>query len=324
MDAVEYLTGQRVKMHEVYTAEISISFCGPARPLTEKLMKSLESISLIATEIGFPFEIILVADPGDRELWETLQKNQGRFGNFYVLKQGTRNYGEAVRVGFEASSNKFFIPFDTSLVYDVRYADIIHSFLMKREKKLFLTELPVIHRDLINDVGGYRDLAYSHDIDLYSRIAMMYGVVAFPAMFNRIPIISPPPRNEGGLGNEERPTLKKMRDHIIACNYDVDDLMALYESTGKGGRLRKKILFSILFLVSRISRIKPFRFDRNNYLVLMENIFESLVLKDFARYGLEETEANMVLSSEEVNYLRNRSRLYKDVIYSINKYVVEL
>lgn len=324
MDAVEYLTGQRVKMHEVYTAEISISFCGPARSRNEKIVESLESISMIATEIGFPFEIILVADPGNRELWESLQKNSGRFDNFYVLKQHTRNYGEAVRVGFESSSNRFFIPFDTSLVYDVRYADIIHSFLMKREKKLFLTELPVIHRDLINDVGGYRDLAYSHDIDLYSRIAMMYGIVAFPAMFNRVPIVSPPPHNTGGLGNGEKPSLKKMRDHIIACNYDIDDLMALYESGSRSRRIRKKVIFSLLYLVSRISRIKPFRFDRNNYLILMENIFESLVLKDFARYGLENMQANMVLSSEEVNYLRKRSRLYKDVIYSINKYVVEL
>ena len=56
----------------------------------------------------------------------------------------------------------------------------------------------------------------------------------------------------------------------------------------------------------------------------MENIFESLVLKDFARYGMEEIKANMILTREEINYLKNRSRVYRDVIYSINQYVVEL
>lgn len=324
MDAVEYLTGHKVKMHEVYTAEISISFCGTARSWNENLLKSLESISLIAGEIGFPYEIILVTNPGDRKIKETLQRNSGNISNFYVLKQLTRNHGEAVRMGFESSTNRFFIPFDTSLVYDVRYSDIIHSFLMKRERKLFLTELPVIHRDLINDVGGYRDLAYSYDIDLYSRIAMMYGVVAFPAMFNRVPMISPPPSNENPAGKNTASPLRQMRDHIIACNYSVDDLMALYSANSSQPGVGKKILFSLLHLASRMSRIKPFRFDRNNYLVLMENVFESLVLKDFARYGLDETKANMLLSSEEIHYLRNRSRLYKDVIYSINKYVVEL
>ncbi len=325
MDAMEYLTGRKIKMHEVYTSEISLSFCAAAGSWGDELPESLLSINRIAAEIGFPYEIILVSQPGDSVFRDNLRATADRLDNFYVLKQQSGTRGEAFRLGFEASTNKFFIPFDAELVYDIRYADLIHSFLMKREKKLFLTELPVIHRDLITDVGGYRDLAHSHDIDLYSRIAMMYGVVAYPAMFNKVPLVSPPPSTDRLIKSRNgEATLRQIRDHIIACNYNVDDLLALYAGEENRANFSRKILLSLLFYASKASRIKPYRFDRNNFLILMENIFESLVLKDFARYGMEETKANMILTREEINYLKNRSRLYRDVIYSINQYVVEL
>lgn len=325
MDAMEYLTGRRIKMHEVYTSEISISFCALAVSPSELLSKSLKSIQVIATEIGFPYEIIVVAPPGNRQLSDSLRDTSRNMRNFYVLKGNIRSRGEGLRIAYESSSNKFFIPFNSDMVYDIRYADLIHSFLLKREKKLFLSELPAIHRDLIKDVGGYRDLAHGHDIDLYSRIAMMYGIVAYPAMFNKIPLVSPPPTgwNLTSAGARNFSLMRLLRDHIIACNYDVDDLIALY-SDGRGKNFSKRIYFSLLYMVSKISRIKPYKFDRNNYLILMENIFESLVLKDFTRYGLEDIKANMMLTREEINYLKNRSRLYRDVIYSINQYVIEV
>lgn len=326
MDAVEYLTGRRLKMHEVYTSEISISFCASARIPGKSLLDSLRSINIIANETGFPYEIILVSPPGNKQIRDSLKSILSDLDNFYILKQNTSSNGHAMRMGFESSSNRFFIPFNADLVYDIRYADLIHSFLMKREKKLFLSELPVIHRDLITDVGGYRDLSHGHDIDLYSRIAMMYGVVAYPAMFNRIPLVSPPPSEDTLAGTYGRghSSIRMLMDHIIACNYDVDDLMVLYTEGRGQERLTMRIYFSILYAISRISRVKPYRFDRNNYLILMENVFESLVLKDFARYGMEDVKANMMLTKEEINYLKARSRLYRDVIYSINQYVIEV
>ena len=248
MDAMEYLTGRRIKMHEVYTAEISLSFCAPARMQGTGLKESLLSINRIASEIGFPYEIIIVAQPGDSTIRENLREIAGKLDNFYVLKQQSGSYGEALRLGYEGSTNRFFIPFNSSLVYDIRYADLIHSFLMKREKKLFLTELPVIHRDLIADAGGYRDLAHSHDIDLYSRIAMMYGVVAYPAMFNKVPLVSPPPSTENLMTPAKKgdSSLRQLRDHIIACNYGIDDLVALYAGDEVTGSFSRKILLSLL------------------------------------------------------------------------------
>lgn len=325
MDAMEYLTGNRLKMHEVYTSDISLSFCTVDNGGNNTIGNSLQSIHTIASEIGFPYEIIFVTSQSGEILGKRSSGFYGNMENLYFVRQKTGSLGQAMKVGFDSSTNKYFVPFRPDVVYDVKYADLIHSFLMRREKKLFLSELPVIHRDLIKDAGGYRNLSYGFDIDLYSRIAMVYGVVACPAMFNNIPLISPPPgspSNEVQTGGR-RTVLRRLRDHIIACNYSLEDLLALYGEDGESPGLSRRIILSVLYALSRTAKVKPFRFDRNNYLILMENVFESLILKDFARYGMDEFKANMILSREEIRYLKSMSRVYRDVIFSMNQYVVE-
>lgn len=326
MDAMGYLAERSLKMHEVYTSDISLSFCASAYNAGKDVIESIESISTIASELGYPYEIIVVSPHGNRSIRDLTGRVGRNIDNFYHVRQDIRNSGQAMRIGFEASRYRFFIPFSSGTIYDIRYADLIHSFITKREKKLFLSELPVIHRDLVSEAGGYRDLSHGHDIDLYSRIALMYGVIAYPALFNRIPLVSPPPawgaRDGGSDGRKS--SLGNLIDHIIACNYEIEDLITLYSGSRSFGRSHSRVTLSLLYAASRLRRLKPFRFDRNNYLILMENIFESLVLKDFARYGVEDIKANMLLTHEEIRYLRERSRLYRDAVYSISQYVMEI
>lgn len=326
MDAMEYLSGRSIKLHEVYTSEISLSFCASAYEANDNLSASVESIATIAAEIGYPYEIILVSSPGNSYIRALAHGDSMVIENFYHVKQRVRNNGHAMRVGYESSKGRFFIPFDAGTTYDIRYSDLIHSFIERREKKLFLSELPVIHRDLISESGGYRDLFHGHDIDLYSRIALMHGVIAYPALFNRVPLVSTPP-TYGELytsdpGNKN--SLRKIMDHIIACNYDFEDIRALYPRSKRLGSIPGTLVLFLLFAASKLSRIKPYKFDRNNYLVLMENVFESLVLKDFERYGVNDIKANMLLTSEEIRYLKDRCRIYNKALYSINQYVIEV
>lgn len=325
MDAIEFLTS-RTKLHEVYTSEISLSFCSSADHSGPKLTESLRSISTIASEIGFPYEIILVSSPGNTETRRVLSDISGTIGNLYIVKQRPRNRGNAYRLGYESSKGKYLVPFRSDVVYDIRYSDLIHTFLTKREKKLFLSELPVIHRDLVSEAGGYRDLSHGYDIDLFSRIAMMYGVVAYPALFNRIPLVSPPPFSDGDYGSARNDPSDhaKMRDHVISCNFDHNDLMKLYHGSDESISHFKSLYFRLIGAYAKVSRIKPFRFDRNNYLILMENLFESLVLRDFARYGMPDVKANMLLTREEISYLKSQSKVYRDVNYSISQYVLEV
>ncbi len=321
MDALEYLTGKRVKLHEVYASETSLSFCTISQSSQEGLRESLDSIASIAEELGFPYEIIVVVPKSSPHSGE-YGRGRHNSGKLYLVRENTRSHGEALRIAFESSSCKYFIPFNSSISYDIRYADLMHSFLMKKEKKLFLSELPVIHRDLVKDAGGYRDLNYGYDIDLYSRIAMLYGIVAYPALFNTIPIVSPPPSRRDSASSEGKEA-RNITDHIIACNYDLGDTLALYCGESGSRKPGKTIFYSLLYAFSRLSKVKPYRFDRNNYLVLMENVFESLILRDYARYGMEDIKANMMLTSGEVKYLKNRSKLYRDVLFSMSQYVVE-
>lgn len=325
MDAIEFLSS-RTKMHEVYTTEISLSFCSYVDGKGQNLKESLVSISTIASEIGFPFEIIIVSTPGNDHLTRQLAQINEKIENLYIVKERPENYGNALRIGYDSSKGKYFVPFDLQTAYDIRYSDLIHTFLVKREKKLFLSELPVIHRDLISEVGGYRDLSDGFDIDLYSRIAMMYGLVAYPALFNRVPLVSPPPSSENHRSSSGRGMAKyrRQRDHAIACNYEFSDLAKIYSP----GRDKKSLIvrgyLALLYAGIKVSRIKPYKFDRNNFLILMESIFESLVLRDFARYGINDIKANMILTKEEIEYLKSESKVYRDVIYSISQYVLEV
>ena len=285
------------------------------------LEESVNSIDRIGNEIGLKFEIIIPVNKERKEVEDVLKKLSETLDNFTILRVQSRSRGYRMKAAFKSSSGKFIVPFSSRDVYDIGVSDLIHSFTELGEKRMLFSSLTVIPREIISEVGSWRALYCCEDIDLYSRIAVMYGVIAYPtSLFGSGPMKCVPGNGHG----EKRKLINRyriQRDSIIGCNYNISDLMAMYRNRSLISRAL--LFFSVLvsYAGSRFSRIKPFRFDRNNYLVFMESVFESLVIQDYKRIDSFTADIALDISEVESNYLMKKSRLFNEVYGSLSSFL---
>jgi hypothetical protein len=231
--------------------------------------------------------------------------------------------GIGKNIAFENSAGKFIIMFDAETVYNLNLADMIHNFILSGIKKMVYSPLVVIPRMIINEVGRWRGLTCGEDIDFYTRVALSYGILAFP--FNGFgkgkgTFTLPAPEYRGRDGDNVRKRILHLRDHIIGCNYSPGDIKSFLNSRTGKSMVMDSTLYGIAYALSKVSSIKPFRFDRNNYLVVLESLLESLVLKEYTRIDTTDMPIRFKMSDIQISYLKDKSRLYSNIKDSIVQY----
>ncbi len=306
----------------------TVSFIGTTMAFDSGFSDSVASINLIGEELGRDFEIVVSHPPADETSRELLRKLRKEYHNIMLIEHDLTGFGQGKRISFQSSSGKFIVPFCTSIIYPIGYADILHNFLQFKLKRLYYSELPLVSREIVQEVGGWRDLLNGEDIDLYSRISTNYGLFACPTNLlgrddlTRRKILSIRDHTEGA-GNSVRDRYRLLRDLIIACNHTFSDIVELARIRGSLGNKSGLWLLSLSFLGSRFSKIKPISYSRNNFVILMESILESLVLKEYLK--LTEMSGNVILQIDEtyIRFLTSKSTMFQEMKDSLAYFLRE-
>lgn len=325
-DAIESLLEKKGETFQKLEKNTGISFIAFADRISGRIYDSIKSIDLIGDEIGAGYEIILSGYAPGHDSTSTMKRIRREIPELQVVSTSEKIEGMARDIAFRNSSGKYLVPFSPELVYPVEYADILHSFMKFKIKRLFFSELPMLHRDLISDVGGWRPLRNGSDLDLFSRMAVNYGILACPTNMmwkDRITVKDVMglryPENMTGLSASERYLLT--RDLIIACNHSLSDIREFTrirkEYDGEGSMA----LMFLAFLGSRLSDIKPVSYNRNNLVVVMESLLESLVLKEYLKVDGMEDRVYLQIDRAHMEFLNLRSRMFKDMKASLSYFL---
>ena len=321
-DAVQTLLQKRNSREGTKEAFSGISFITTAMEVTNRTVKSVESINLIGDELGREYEIIM-ACPRQHGVSDTILRSMRKeFHNLMVIRIDRESYGKGKDTAFRSSTGKFIVPFHSNLVYPVEYADILHSFLDFSLKRLYFSELSLVHRDLINEVGGWRHLSNGEDVDLFSRLAVNFGILACPTnlmwkdniTIKEILGMRYPSQPSGGPDGQN---LAMIRDLIIACNLslrEILDLSRIRKSLeGTGGRF----LMFVAYMASRLSSIKPVTYNRNNLVVVMESVLESLILREYLKIPEMEDRVFLQIDRTHIEFLTEHSKMFRDMKASL-------
>lgn len=323
MDTLESLLAKKFDVMNRLGNGMIISFCSWIPDLGNIREESIRSIDNIGKEVGFSYEIIVsggIRHVSEKEERHHLMRMFPEL-NEVVLEDNRSGHGK--NVSFENSAGKFIIMFDAETSYNLNLADMIHNFILSGIKKMVFSPLVIIPRMIINEVGRWRELTDGEDIDFYTRVVLSYGVLAFPFSGSgkgkgTFTLPSPEYTGKDGAGLKER--IIHLRDHIIGCNYSPGDIRSFLNSRSRKSTVRNAALYGVAYALSRISRIKPFRFDRNNYLVVLESLLESLVLKEYTRIDTTDMPIRFRMSDTQISYLREKSKLYSNIKDSIVEY----
>ena len=323
MDTLESLLAKNFDVVNRLGNGMIISFCSWIPDLGNIKEESVRSIDNIGKEIGFSYEIIVSGGVRHVSAGEERHHLMRMFPELSEVIVEDNKSGIGKNIAFENSAGKFIIMFDAETVYNLNLADMIHNFILSGIKKMVFSPLVIIPRMIINEVGRWRELTDGEDIDFYTRVALSYGILAFP--FNGFgkgkgTFVLPAPEYRGIDGDNLRKRILHLRDNIIGCNYSPGDIRSFLHS--KSGKLliRDAMLYGIAYALSKISPIKPFRFDRNNYLVVLESLLESLVLKEYTRIDTTDMPIRFKMSDMQISYLKDKSRLYSNIKDSIVQY----
>ena len=302
-----------------------ISFLGATYKFDARLSASIKSINEIAKELGNDYEIIIANISGSPVAKEIRREYSYSIPDLQIVEGQKGNFGSGKKIAYKNSEGKYIVPFCTNISYPVEYADLIHGFLKMRIKRLFYSELSLLNREFIDQVGGWRDLTNGEDIDLFSRLTVNYGVFAFPTSLMKL---SDMEKNEvlsirfrDGDYFRSNYHLGLLRDLIISCNYSISDIKEL--------RKLERILSRdytrgslIAYIMSKFAATKPTRYSKNNFLILFEGILESMVLREYLKISELPVEATLELDQVHLAYLKSKSKLFNDLKSSASKLFV--
>jgi hypothetical protein len=279
-----------------YNREIKISFCAAILNISESVKRSVESIVNVAEEMGYPYELVISTHSSVNFISDRVK----------FITENFSTYGAGKQLAYLRSTGDYIVIFNPDTVYTSEISDVIHSFLEKREKRALVCNLIVVARDLLDKTGGWRNLRKYEDIDLLARIAGEGGITAFPSDYY----------DSLKYGNDGRKSIPEVirdfRDAIISCNFSLRDIGIVH--------LEPFYISYISFMLSKLSRTKPFKFKENNRIIVMESIIESLILKDYENYLIPDNIPKLKLTHDEIKYMEKRSYLWN----KINKSIMEI
>ncbi len=322
MESIELMNREFLETRD-YNSKLS--FIGVIASFDSELDSSIESVDNIARELGSDYEIILTNISGERLSGSVKKEYSELYPDLHIIDGPKGNYGSGKRIAYDNSEGKFIIPFCTSISYPLEYADMIHGFLGMKLKRLFYSELPVVNRDFISQIGGWRDLSNGEDIDLFARLAINYGIFAFPTSLMKLDearrdeMLSIRFFKVGDSG--QVPAMRMLRDLIISCNYSLSDVKE-FRRIGKKWKKDYMRGGMVAYLMSKFARIKPTRYSKNNLLILFDSILESVVLKEYLKISEIPVDATLELDQVYVAYLKSKSKLFNDVESSASKLFV--
>jgi hypothetical protein len=315
-DALAFLNQLQYEKVSGSPDAIGISFIATDLYSIRDLEKNLLKIDNIGDEIGHKFEIILaVKENGsyDSMLFSDLER---KIEDLTIIRVKTVNQGMAKRIATNLSTGKYLVFFDSSFSYSIEFADIIASFIRSGEKAVLVSDLIVFPRDIFVHAGGYRDLRYAEDIDLLARIYSTANIIAFPILGSSmlvkqgIPLVSEKLELRNSLSASGMKFGMAQRDQILACNYKPSDIVDL-NFIGSGSEIFLRFMARIAFFFARSSRVAPVVHERNNFVMLMDKILESLVLKDYMRLDGIDMKPMLTLPAEMRRYLSDVSAAWK-------------
>jgi glycosyltransferase involved in cell wall biosynthesis len=304
-----------------------ISFCATNLNTVRRLEATLRSVAAVAQGIGRSYEVVVAEGPSDDGASELLADWSRRDPTNRVVRHSQRSRGFGRRLAFEASRGSWIVPFDTSVEYPIESADLLRNYLTRRPHRMLFSELCALPRDLVVEVGGWRDLVGGEDIDLYARVIVRSDVVAYP-LGSRRP-------HEDALGSYARqmryyegsPAARwrrmfvVQRDQIIGANYRVRDLMTFNRAKPWWIRVPMWGFFSAAYLASRWQPVRPFEGPVNNYLIFREALFRSLARGDFEAIRVDDRVPRLLLTPDEIRYLQVASPAYRELRETIAPYL---
>ncbi|OWP55509.1 MAG: hypothetical protein B2I17_09400 [Thermoplasmatales archaeon B_DKE] len=300
-----------------------VSFATVIHGFPQHHIEAISRILEIADETSVPYEVVVgYSDSveGNSEVVKSIKKH---FPQVRIARLECGNHGSCKKQISGRCSGKFLAFFDLDYVYDFSHADLILKFINFSEKKMLFTELPVIPVSLLNEAGGWRSLMAGEDVDLYSRIAVLSGIIAYPRsdLEDYECVSRSQDRVPRSFVKRLLSNLVTTRDLMIGCNYTVSDMVIFNSDRNLLSRLSLHLFFTICFVATKFAPTRAVKFDRNNYLVFMESVVESLILKDHLRFDRPEDRINLGLSRGELNYLKKKSKTWGQVKDSLANYI---
>jgi glycosyltransferase involved in cell wall biosynthesis len=305
----------------------AVSFCATNLNTVDRLPASLASIERLGTALGEPFEIVVADGPSDdgaRGLLEVRARSDPRFR---LVTHSERNRGYGRRRAFEASQASTIVPFDTSLAYDAWYGGLLRGYRRLSTDRMLFSEICALSRRSIEGVGGWRDLIGGEDIDLYSRVILKFGVIAYPtatptSQSVRLGAVDRQLRYvRGSRWRRFRRIYTVQRDQIIGANYRVSDLMGFNAAKPAATRLGLWLFFVACAMGARLRGIPPSRAGSNNYLVFREAVLRSMRAGEYRELGWDGPPPRLLLSDDEIRYLSASSALWRELGEEVHRYV---
>ncbi len=296
-------------------APVQVSFCATNLNTVSGLPASIASIREIGGHLGVPFEIVVADGPSNDGARAVLEGQARADPSFRLVGHNYRNRGLGRRLAFESSAGRTVVPFDTSIVYAAAYAPLLRRYLDLETDRMLFSEICALSRRAIDAVGGWRDLVGGEDIDLYARIIHRFGVIAYPTARRE--------SQSRPLGSYERQMryvsgsafgrfgrmLAVQRDQIIGTDLRVRDLMAFNRRKPTLSRAARWGFFCLATAVARLRPIRPIvPGTTNNYLLFREALLDSILRHDYRELGADLPEPQLLLTPDEVEYLRTSSR----------------
>ena len=318
MDALEPLLQRDLDILKPTDYNYTISFIGVALDVNQRVVESIKNVNRIGEELGRDFEIIVVHSPVAKDLQAIIRDLRKKCPNLVMLESHPESVGQGKSIAFEYSTGKFVVPFDTLISYPIRYSDVLHNFLRFKLKRLYYSELSLLSREIVSEVGGWRNLASGEDIDLYSRISINYGVFACPT---RLLAVDDRMKREllsirafpDPVAMDFNSSYKLIRDLIISCNHSFADVRNISRIHGEVEGKSWRRLFLMAYLGSKISRVKPVAYNRNNYVILMESILESLILREYLKMADVSEELFWNIDRTHIRFLKLKSKLFREM-----------
>lgn len=279
------------------------------------LEDSLNSINDMAEEMGLEYEIRVLNTT--LVPINTLSTEGVRTPNrLKITHFGHISRGEAKNDVLKSCTGTHVIIFDPEKEYDVNYADTILRFVNQKEITIFYGEFMIIERDIIHSNGGWKDISVAEDLELLSRISqtnrMMFYITEGMDTITRFLTYKPSQIAETGKFRHQRfsKKLELMEDLIRGSNYRSTDISFFWK-----GRL--KLMGELAFLRLKFSRRLDHTSKKSNFTIIMEALFESVILNDYEKYEIPGKPMKLYLEPTEIKYLKKKSDVFRKVSRSL-------
>ncbi len=146
------------------------SICSTVYNNAPRLRASLDSILRYINPKEF--EIVVVDSKSTDGTLEILQEYAHKFPNFKIIvKKCTRGRGR--QIAFENSSGEYIIPVDLDTIYLPQWWELIKAYEKWEGRGKYALQAiysGIYPRHLLEKVGGWKDLQYAEDFDLWWRL----------------------------------------------------------------------------------------------------------------------------------------------------------